>query len=216
MYNAPGSKPAYGVPAKLSGTVQLLDVGGGNVGSMTRFLQELGVVCKPVNSAGDLVGTTPIIMTGVGTFERVMNILKDEYFVEKLSGFVLSGTHFLGIGIGMQVLFSYSEESPGIPGMGIFPGEIVRFKKGNQTGNNKIVPTPAVQGQYPKEEFVYFMGSYFAKPTQPEIVAFNGNYLERFCAGVKFRNATGFQFYPEKSKEAGVRLMTAWAREALA
>jgi imidazole glycerol phosphate synthase glutamine amidotransferase subunit len=215
MYNAPGSKPAYGLPGKLSGNVQLLDIGGGNVGSLTRFLQELGVVAKAVPGAGDLVGTTPIIMSGVGSFERVMSALKDEYYLEKLSGFIHSGTPFLGIGIGMQVLFSYSEESPGIPGMGVFPGEIVRFKKGNQSGNNKIVPTPAVQGQYPKEEFVYFFGSYFAKPAQPEIIAFNGNYLERFCAGVKFRNATGFQFYPEKSKEAGARLMTAWLREAL-
>jgi imidazole glycerol phosphate synthase glutamine amidotransferase subunit len=209
--------PTYGTPGKLSGSVQLIDIGGGNVGSVSRFLQELGIVCKIVNSAGDLVGTTPIIMSGVGTFAGVMAVLKDDYYLEKLSEFIHSGTHFLGIAIGMQVLFASSEESPGIPGMGVFPGEVVRFKKGKcpQQGFNKIVPTPAVQLQYPKEEFVYFLNSYFARPDQSEIIAFNGNYLERFCAAIKFRNVTGFQFHPEKSKDAGIRLMTAWLREVM-
>jgi imidazole glycerol phosphate synthase glutamine amidotransferase subunit len=215
MYNHPGSKLPYGAPGKLSGSVQLIDIGGGNVGSVSRFLQELGIVCKQVNSASDLVGTMPIIMSGVGTFASVMAVLKDDYFLEKLSGFIHSGTPFLGIAIGMQVLFSHSEESPGIPGMGILPGEVVRLKKGKQIGFNKVIPTPAVAQQYPKEEFVYFVNSHFVRPEQSEIIAFNGNYLERFCAGVKFRNVTGFQFHPEKSKDAGVRLMTAWLKEAL-
>lgn len=213
----PGHIPPYGTAERFSGSIQLIDIGGGSVNNISRFLQDLGLVCKLVADASELNGKVPIIVTGVGNFGNVMQTLKDGYFVDKLSEAIKSGTPYLGIAIGMQILFSYSEESPGIPGINLIPGEVVRFKKGKcpQIGMNKILPTPQAQGTFPKDEYVYFVNSYFVKPQAPEIVAFNSNYMERFCAGIKFKNVTGFQFHPENSKEAGVRLMSAWLREAL-
>ncbi|HEY9680292.1 MAG TPA: imidazole glycerol phosphate synthase subunit HisH [Oculatellaceae cyanobacterium] len=209
----PAARPTSG---KLSGNVQLIDVGGGAVASLNRFLQEMGIVCKQVTDGGDLQGGTPIIVSGVGTFAKVMQAVKDYYFHDKLIEIIKTGTPYLGIAVGMQILFEQSEESPGIPGLGLLNGQVVRFKKGTcQIGSNRIAPTPQFQLVYPKEEFVYFCNSYFAKPEQQEIISFNGNYQERFCAAIKFKNVTGFQFQPEQSKDAGVRLMTTWLKEAL-
>jgi glutamine amidotransferase len=207
--------PAARPTGKLSGNVQLIDVGGGAVGSVSRFLQELGIVCKQVTDGGDLQSGTPIIVSGVGTFGKVMAAVKDYYFYDKLIDTIKAGTPYLGIAVGMQILFEQSEESPGIPGLNLLSGQVVRYKKGTcQIGNNKISPTPQFQLVYPKEEFVYFCNSYHAKPEAPEIISFNGNYQERFAAAIKFKNVTGFQFQPEKSKDAGVRLMTVWLKEA--
>ena len=217
MSYSPGPTPSHGMPNKLSGNVQLIDIGGGNVGNFGRFLQDLGVVCKQVNDVTELTSGTPIVLSAVGSFESVMRVMKDQYYFDKLAELIKSGTPYLGIGTGMQILFTYSEESPGIPGMNLLQGEVVRFKKGKcpQIGTNKISPAPQFSALYPKEEFVYFTTSYFVKPFQAEIVSFNGNYMERFCAAIKFKNVTGFQFHPEKSKEAGVRLVSSWVREAM-
>lgn len=210
MNQMPMSNPQR--PGNSAKAVELLDVGGGNVGSMSRFLEQLGVTCKVVKEAEELSGQAPMIISGVGTFAAVMGYLRDNYFADKIVDLVRNGRcQYLGIGIGMHILFNGSEESPGIPGLHILDGEVVRYRSGKtQIGSNQVSPVAAYTRYFTKPEYCYFVNAYVAKPVQPEITCLTANFMERFCAGVMFKNVAAFQFQPEKSGDGGVRLMKAW------
>jgi len=196
----------------MADSVELLDVGGGNTGSMSRFLEQLGVVCKVVKDAEELSGLVPMVVAGVGTFSAVMGYLRDNYYADKLVEMVRHGKcPYLGIGVGMHILFNGSEESPGIPGLHILDGEVVKYRSGKtQIGSNQVSPVAAYQKYFPKPEYCYFVNAYIVKPVQPEITCLTANFMEKFAAGVKHKNVSGFQFQPEKSGDGGVRLMKAW------
>jgi imidazole glycerol phosphate synthase glutamine amidotransferase subunit len=210
MNQMPMSSPKG--PGNMATSVELVDVGGGNIGSMSRFLEQLGVVCNVIKDATELSGTMPMVLSGVGSFAAVMGYLRDNYFADKLVDMVRNGKcPYLGIGVGMHILFNGSEESPGIPGLHVLDGEIVKFRSGKtQIGSNQVTPVAAYQRYFSKPEYCYFVNAYIAKPTQPEIICLTASFMEKFAAGVMYKNVTGFQFQPEKSGDGGVRLMKAW------
>ncbi|MCU0723999.1 MAG: imidazole glycerol phosphate synthase subunit HisH, partial [Planctomycetes bacterium] len=113
---------------------------------------------------------------------------------------------FLGICVGMQVLFERSEESPGVEGLSVLPGEVVRFREGKvpQVGWNRVEPR---QGGGLPAGFVYFVNSYAPRPARPKDVLYEADYHGPFCAAVRRGNVAAFQFHPEKSGEFGHRLL---------
>lgn len=193
-------------------SVELVDVGGGNIGSVMRFLERMGVAYRQVESPDQLTGTIPLILPGVGSFGAVMQHLRKKKLAEPVVELVRKGTPFLGVCVGMQILFEGSEESPSIPGLGLLQGQVVKFQHGKvpQIGWNQITPAPRVKSLFPDPEFVYFVNSYFARPTQPDVTSFTAEYFETFCASVHTENITAFQFHPEKSGKAGERLIAKW------
>jgi imidazoleglycerol phosphate synthase glutamine amidotransferase subunit HisH len=107
-----------------------------------RFLERMGVAYRQVESPDQLTGTIPLILPGVGSFGAVMQHLRKKELAEPVAELVRKGTPFLGVCVGMQILFEGSEESPSIPGLGLLQGQVVKFQHGKvpQIGWNQITP----------------------------------------------------------------------------
>ncbi|HEY9681313.1 MAG TPA: imidazole glycerol phosphate synthase subunit HisH [Oculatellaceae cyanobacterium] len=195
--------------------VELVDVGGGNIGSVIRFLERLDVPFRQARQASEITGTVPLILPGVGSFGAVMQHLRKNNLADPIVELVRKGTPFLGVCVGMQILFEGSAESPNDPGLALLKGRVVKFTRGKvpQIGWNLITPRPSMHSLFPNEEFVYFVNSYFARPEDDDVVSFTAEYEETFCAAVHTKNITAFQFHPEKSGKAGERLISAWLKE---
>ncbi|MBA3857874.1 MAG: imidazole glycerol phosphate synthase subunit HisH, partial [Cyanobacteria bacterium PR.3.49] len=155
-------------------------------------------------------GSRPIILPGVGNFGAVMKNLQKEKFDQKIKKLVEGGTPYLGICVGMQILFDSSEESD-TAGLGILPGRVLKFTAGKvpQIGWNLL---EAKQQNWPNG-FVYFVNSYFARPESDADVLYTSDYFGDFCAAVRRDNITAFQFHPEKSGEFGQQLLVNWLKE---
>jgi imidazole glycerol-phosphate synthase subunit HisH len=191
--------------------LDLIDVGG-NTGSVMRSFERLNVSYRRVDANQQPDGSRPIILPGVGAFGAVMKQLEANGFKQQISRCIAAGTPFLGICVGMQVLFESSEESPGIEGLGVLPGSVVRFDnpKVPQIGWNYI---EAQRADW-QSGYVYFVNSYFARPDDGSVVLFSSNYSGRFCAAVQRDNVTAFQFHPEKSGPFGEALLRNWLASA--
>lgn len=206
------SKTADGGEVASATTVDVIDAAGGNVGSLCRALERLGVEYRRVNGSNRNLGERPIILPGVGAFGAVMDNLSSSQLVNPIKEAIARGVPFLGICVGLQVLFESSEESPGVAGLSILPGKVVRFTEGKipQIGWNSVRSTSS---DWPSG-YVYFVNSYFAQPLQPDAVLFESEYFQRFCAAVKKDNITAFQFHPEKSGDYGMSLLKKWIANA--
>lgn len=151
-----------------------------------------------------------IVFPGQGHFEQAMNNLEKKGLSDVIRECCSSNIPFLGICIGLQILFEKSEEAPGINGLGIFKGEVKKFTQGKipQIGWNKIIPTR--QNAYMKEDYFYFVNSYYVKPEDESIISSYCDYNIKFCASVKKNNITAVQFHPEKSASAGLDFFKNW------
>ena len=192
-------------------TVDLVDIGGGNSGSVKRCLDRLNVSYQNVGIDNPPDGTNPLILPGVGAFGPVMKHLQQAGFDRRLKDLINRGTPYLGICIGMQILFDSSEEAADSLGLGILSGDVVSFKVGKvpQIGWNLIEPK---RNGAPKGH-VYFVNSYYARPENEEVVSYQAHYHVPFCAAVEHENITAFQFHPEKSGNFGEELLKRWLSE---
>ena len=130
-----------------------------------------------------------------------MHALQQRGLDRRLSHILSQKTPFLGICVGMQILLQESEESPGVAGLGLIPGKVVRFRapKVPQIGWNRI-----------EGGFVYFVNSYYARLKDPRHLWYEADYHGPFCAALRHENISAFQFHPEKSGEYGQRLLHEW------
>ena len=190
--------------------VDLVDVGGGNVGSVRRSLHRLGLKFHDVDAGNPPDGARPLILPGVGAFGTVMKSLREAGLDQRVKSLVSSGTPLLGICVGMQVLFDESEESPGCKGLSLIDGRVKKFQQGKvpQIGWNKVEPEQAGWD----DGFVYFVNSYFPEPDRGGVTLYRAEYGQKFCAAIKTGNITAFQFHPEKSGEFGSRLLKKWVQ----
>lgn len=190
--------------------VDLVDVGGGNVGSVRRCLHRLGVDYVDVGPGNLPQGNRPLVLPGVGAFGTVMDSLRRDGVDKSITQLVENGTPLLGICVGMQVLFDSSEETPGCAGLSLISGKVVRFKSGKvpQIGWNHVEP---LQRGW-EDGFVYFVNSYFPQPAKDGVTLYRAEYGQPFCAAVSCDNITAFQFHPEKSGPFGSRLIEKWVK----
>ena len=191
----------------------MLDVvewGGGNTGSLERALSRLGLEFRRVREPSALAGGNPLVLPGVGSFAGVMRGLSERGLDAALTSAVRAGRPLLGVCVGLQVLFERSEESPGVRGLCLLGGEVVRFAKGKvpQVGWNSL--EPAEGADWPRGH-AYFVNSYFARPATASDVLYISDYSGPFCAAVRRGNVTAFQFHPEKSGPFGSSLLKRWA-----
>lgn len=189
--------------------VDLVNIEGGNKGSVLRLLDRLDVSVNEVDYKKMPKGDRPIILPGVGAFGAVMQSIEKGGLSSCLSSLVKGGTPYLGICVGMQILFDTSEETQGVSGLKLIPGAVVRFKKGKvpQIGWNKLL-SPRNDGY--ATGYAYFVNSYYGVPENDNDTLYSADYHERFCAAVQRDNITGFQFHPEKSGSFGQILMQKW------
>ena len=190
--------------------VEVVDYGGGNLGSLRRCFHRLQLDYKLVDAQHPPSGTLPLILPGVGAFGAVAAALAQGQLDQRVVEVVKGGTPFLGICVGLQILLDSSEESPGVPGLGLIPGQVRRFQapKVPQIGWNEI--RPRGEGT---AGFVYFVNSYYARPADPATVWFEADYHGPFCAALRKDNVAAFQFHPEKSGAFGQSLLRGWYDE---
>lgn len=186
--------------------VELIDYGGGNIASVMRALERLGVAYIPVGPELLPSGRRPLILPGVGAFGATMASLRRGGLHSRLVELIGRGTPYLGICIGLQILFEKSAESPGTPGLGLLAGDVVRLNhaKTPQIGWNRL---RAVNDPTAPEGEAYFVNSFVAHPVDRSVILYESDYGGPFCAGIRHKNLTAFQFHPEKSGPFGHDLL---------
>ena len=189
--------------------VTIIDYGAGNLRSMQNALEELKVEAVVTQKPQDLKTAEKIVFPGVGSFGQVMQNLRALQLDGALREAIASGTPFLGVCLGLQILFEESEESPGVKGLGIFKGKAVKFRKGKvpQIGWNEILPSK--QGAL-KKGYAYFVNSYYVVPEDSERVAAKTNYGIEFVSAIQRGAVTATQFHPEKSSVYGLAFLRRW------
>ncbi|MBK8189663.1 MAG: imidazole glycerol phosphate synthase subunit HisH [Vampirovibrionales bacterium] len=189
--------------------IELIDYGGGNIASVMRALERLSV--SYVKVGPDLLpsGRRPLILPGVGAFGATMAGLRRGGLHSRLVELLGRGVPYLGICVGLQILFEKSAESEGTPGLGILCGEVARLthRKIPQIGWNRL---RAVNDPDAPEGEAYFVNSFAARPADPGITLYESDYGGPFCAAIQRQNVTGFQFHPEKSGPFGHELLRRW------
>jgi glutamine amidotransferase len=202
--------------------IGLIDYGAGNLQSVRNALRAIGrdstVVSGP-DGLGD--GVDALIFPGVGAFGDSMRSLRAQRLVDPLREWIRSGRPFFGICIGYQVLFEESEESPGVEGLGIFPGRVVRLRapglKIPHMGWNEArfhhPEDPLWDGLGPAPH-VYFVHSYHPEPADPSLVAATTEYGARFASAIRWPGGAAVQFHPEKSQAVGLRVLGNFLRLA--
>jgi glutamine amidotransferase/cyclase len=194
--------------------ISLLDYGAGNVRSLRNAIHKLGYALADIERPEDILKAERLIFPGVGSFGAAMQRLHALGYIQPLLKYLQAGRPFLGICIGLQCLFEGSEESPGVPGLGLIPGMIRRFDAHQLSvphmGWNGIRPerdSPLLAG-YGGEK-LYFVHSYRAVP-EPSNAAWSlarTDYGGEFLSAVQKGEVAAVQFHPEKSGEAGLRLL---------
>jgi glutamine amidotransferase len=192
--------------------IAIIDYGMGNLCSVQKAMEYLGAETVITDSPDILSRTDKIVLPGVGAFGDAMRELGSRGLVEPLRRAVALQKPFLGICLGMQVLFDRSEESPGVGGLSILPGEVKRFVtdlKVPHMGWNQICirrQAPIFRG-VEDGAFLYFVHSYYAVPGCAEDIAATTDYAVEFASAICRGRLFGTQFHPEKSQTVGLKIL---------
>ncbi len=194
----------------MSNKIVIIDYGAGNVKSLGNMLEFLGYAYEITDDREKILKAKKIIFPGQGHFEQAMNKLNDKNLPCTIKQAIDNGADFLGICLGLQVLFEKSEEAPNVEGLGIFKGEVKKFQTGKipQIGWNEIKTTKA--NTYLDDDYFYFVNSYYVVPEDKNIISSITNYHINFCSSVQKDNVCAVQFHPEKSSEAGIKFFKKW------
>ena len=199
--------------------IAIIDYDAGNLKSVEKALQSLGEECKITRDVGEIASADRVILPGVGAFKDAMEKLERFHLVEVIREVAAKGTPFLGICLGLQLLFESSEEGPGVPGLGLLPGKIVAFprKEGYKIphmgwNSLEIVPGAALFRGIEKEPYVYFVHSYYLQAAELQDVAATTEYITEVHASVERGNIFGCQFHPEKSGDVGLEILKNFCR----
>jgi len=190
--------------------IGIVDVGVGNLRSVSRVFQRLGHLPQLVEQPSALEDVDLWVVPGQAEFGVFMARLTERGFVPLLRDVFSAQRPYLGLCMGMQILFDGSEEAPGTPGLGVLPGQVRKFRpqsaqlKVPHMGWNEVQPKAAMND--PKGWF-YFVHSFYCEPRDAWQVTSTADYGDTFCASVRQDNIVGFQFHPEKSQRAGEHLL---------
>lgn len=192
----------------------IIDYDAGNIESVRKALQYLGEEPVLTRKGEEILQADRIILPGVGAFGDAMEKLSHYGLTEVLKNAVKQGIPFLGICLGMQLLFEFSEESPGVKGLALLPGRILRIPSGEgikipHIGWNSLsYPSQGTLFDGIREEaYVYFVHSYYLKAEDETIVKAVTDYGVPIHAAVEKDNLFGCQFHPEKSSETGLKIL---------
>lgn len=199
--------------------ITIIDYGMGNLRSVQKACEKVGAAARIVNTPEGVRTAERLILPGVGAFRDAIHELQRLDLVEPLRAYVLSDRPFLGICLGLQLLFEVSYEEGEWPGLGLFAGEVVRFPampdlKVPHMGWNTLELTPAAERLMrgiPPEAAVYFVHSYFVRPRDESIVAARTEYGIKFVSMIARGNIFATQFHPEKSQKVGLQMLSNFA-----
>jgi imidazole glycerol-phosphate synthase subunit HisH len=201
--------------------IGIVDYSMGNLRSVQKALQKLNADARIIDAPDLVDACDKLIVPGVGAFADAMAQLNSRRLVAPIKSFIDSGRPFLGICLGLQLLFDVGEEDGEHPGLGVIPGRVVRFQPADPNlkvphmGWNAldIVPddNPLFTG-VKSGDHVYFVHSYYAAPADDSVVAARADYGGPFCCSVHRDNLWATQFHPEKSQHVGLKILANFTR----
>lgn len=200
--------------------IAIIDYGAGNLQSVKKALDYLGEPNLITAKSSEIEAADALILPGVGSFGDAMQSLTNSGLLETVRAAALSDTPFLGICLGLQLLFPESEESKGVKGLDVLPGKIIKFPgdmglKIPQIGWNSINIREGCKlyAGVPQNAYVYFVHSYYLQAADPEVVAATAEYGVTFHASVadEAHRLYATQFHPEKSGAVGLRILRNFA-----
>ena len=195
--------------------IAVIDYGMGNLGSVSKALESLGGGVRITQDPSDLKKADKIVLPGVGAFRYSMEALAGLKMIKALKEEIASGKAYLGICLGLELLFEKSEEGGGYnKGLNILEGDVVRFSgpglKVPHIGWNQVEiknkTCPLFEG-IDNKSFFYFVHSYYVRPKEPDVIAADTGYGGGFTSMVWKKNIYAVQFHPEKSQDAGLRFL---------
>lgn len=194
--------------------IAVIDYDAGNLKSVEKALAYLGETPVITRNREELLAADKVILPGVGAFGDAMERLHQYGLVDVIKEVVKKGTPFLGICLGLQLMFESSEESPGAEGLGLLSGKILKIPetpgmKVPHMGWNslKICPDSRLFQGVPDGSYVYFVHSYYLKADTEDIVAATTEYGTHIHAAVEKGNLFACQFHPEKSSQTGLKIL---------
>ncbi len=193
--------------------IAIVDYGMGNLRSVQKAFEKNGAHPKVTSSKNDIEKAEKIVLPGVGAFTSAMKQLKHLKLAEPLTQKIKSGTPYLGLCLGLQLLFSRSEEGEKAKGLDVISGDVRRFRGGMKiphmgwnTVRFKKKDCPVFRNIH-DEDYFYFVHSYFGVPEDRSWILTTTEYGKAFCSAVWKDNIFATQFHPEKSQESGLRVI---------
>lgn len=202
--------------------ITIVDYQMGNLRSVQKAIEKVGGEAEITGDPAKIATAEKLILPGVGAFRDAIAHLKEAGLVVPIRQFIDSGRPFLGICLGLQLLFAKSHEDGEHAGLGVFPGEVVRFDSASPAMKGLKVPhmgwnqlqikrcPPLLEG-LGKEPNVYFVHSYYVVPDDPAIVATTTDYGIPFTSMIWKENVYAAQFHPEKSQTVGLSILQRFA-----
>ena len=201
-------------------TIAIVDYGMANLRSVQKAFERVGFGAEITSDPAAIATAEKVVLPGVGAFRDAIARLRETRLDRTILDFIHSGRPFLGICLGMQMLFARSHEDGTHAGLELFPGDVVRFPhvpglKVPHMGWNTLKFTPPecpLFAGLPPEPAVYFVHSYFAEPTDRGLVSAEADYPDPFCAAIWKDNVFATQFHPEKSQDVGMTMLKNFAK----
>lgn len=192
--------------------IVIVDYGAGNVKSISNILDSLNAEYKISSNSEEILSAEAVIFPGQGHFGQAINNLEQKGLKDTIIKVIKENkTKFLGICLGLQILFEESEEAPNCVGLSVLKGKVKKFPPGKipQIGWNNIETTN--NNSFLEDDYFYFVNSFYVEPQEESVIA---SYCEyngvRFCSSVQKENITAVQFHPEKSADAGKSFFEKW------
>jgi glutamine amidotransferase len=207
--------------------ISILDYGMGNLRSVLKGFEKSGSTARIISSPPDVLGARALVVPGVGAFRQCLQNMDARNLITPLLGYIRSGRPFMGICLGLQVLFSHSEEFGSTPGLDVIKGCVKRFTvsdspRGPGGGGLKIPHmgwnTLTIQKNTPHLagiadcSYMYFVHSYYVEPEDPGVVTTTTPYGHTFVSSICRDNIFACQFHPEKSQALGLGILKNFAR----
>lgn len=194
--------------------IAIIDYDAGNIKSVEKAFQALGEEVAITRDKEVILNAEGVVLPGVGAFGDAMQKLKDYDLVDTIHEVVKKNIPFLGICLGLQLMFESSDETPDVEGLKLLKGKIVRIPEGEGLKiphigwNNLSYPNVGrLYKDIPEESFVYFVHSYYLQAEEPEIVKATTEYGVTIHASVEKGNVFACQFHPEKSSSVGMKIL---------
>jgi imidazole glycerol-phosphate synthase subunit HisH len=198
--------------------IAIIDYEMGNLRSVQKAFERVGHSAVVTSDPAVLADAEKIVLPGVGAFRDAIAALRQRNLVEPIRAAICGGKPFLGICLGLQLLFDKSYEDGEFEGLSVVPGEVVRFKvpseyKVPHMGWNqlKFRRRPPIFAGIADEPYFYFVHSYYVVPRDASLVATETDYPTSFCSSIWRDNLFAVQFHPEKSQKSGLQLLKNFA-----